>query len=536
MKKFILFIAIFSLMAVYTGVWLYKAYVAKNQAIFLIQDWQEQGIIKTVKYDNLFVRGFPYSLEIVFENPQLGLSTPDGCPLAVIEHQGFFFVGTSLWYPKYWLESIGKTIVMPVANSSDNHYILRTDSLTCLVDLQDQIPFTHLFLSKPSFRAWKNIKFDSKGLYLTSHGANLESQFIFEPTSLILNRTLRIKEKEEIAFQWRTSTAHIRTIPNDNEEDKKDTFENFLLKIISEATYSQSAVTGTIYLFNDDESNTLKTYLGPYYTYLPNCDIQIDHCESTSILGQSKDQLRISLRPQEESYLIHVQNDGFFAIPALYFQSLHNYLNQIMEFPENFVATTDTGKIVREAILKNPAVFRSLIPKIYKDKKINHLIDMKCLLTPKAESLNIDFLLKHFGFSLGQYRLQTEGTSHISLPYPLSSFGSASGNFILTLTHYKPLLVHTGNYINKCLTVFNVYSQNTEIPKISSATLKHFSQFCQSISDNPEKEEKDLKITFNFVPDQTTIGTLPLIQVALKWQELLLQIQQDWLNSLKEKT
>ncbi|HRD56023.1 MAG TPA: DUF2125 domain-containing protein [Parachlamydiaceae bacterium] len=277
--------------------------------------------------------------------------------------------------------------------------------------------------------------------------------------------------------------------------------------------------------------------------------------------------------PSKDSEAINQQNPNFAKMPAFRFdlkkmtvtsnfgsnrvkgltfltditdgkrQLHHSLISTFENSKEQFDALRDTWEDFlsnlpvcqgNEAIKPSPAcpVIKSLIPKFDTFGKITFQSDLDFDVNDVDDLFNgSKLVIRHLDYFAEIYGLKSDGEADFKQPEVIKAV------YKINLLNYKEIFQDLFSYLKK-MEQFLPYltEEAASLPKLSENQLKLILNYLRVISDEPEKELKDIRITlFINDPNSFKIGTLSAVEFEKKTAELMQELSKEMKNGIENK-
>ncbi len=253
---------------------------------------------------------------------------------------------------------------------------------------------------------------------------------------------------------------------------------------------------------------------------LPVFDFRVGKFEISNNFGNYFHKAALSLQDtKDKAKQLHVDFLATSETSKAQFESLKN---QWEEFLNNLpLCEKNAESVVNESC----PLFKSLIPKLDELGKITSQIDVDFYSAPGLDPFQDSKLdIRHLDYFMAPYGLKSDGHAEFKDPEMVI------GTYRINLLNYQTLFLDLYNYLKKIQRILPLFNPEAiNIPKMSDRQLQLLTSFFKSISDEPQKDLKDLKVTVNMNgANEITVGTLSQEAFLEKLNQLVIELSKDF--------
>ncbi len=516
MKKFVNLIGLIILAAIagYGAYW----YVLTNQAETLFKDklaaWQKEHPNDKFTYDNISKEGFPSHIKIRIENPQYSTKDPESNGRFDIKILGSLTLSSSLWGKEKSVEALGDgTILFPPAEDVPTPPKLTWKGHNILTLESEDSGHFEIFKAvfnngkddeqsgkTPAFRSWKS------SLSQFNFNGNIDAKTPIEvnggPFESKIVRKEYKKDQEEIVFNFNQKDMTINAPPT--------------AAVLSLFYYAPSDL-GKV-SFNVDGSlcfpslPVIEQYASsPLSPRQAEACFKVDRADFTSDLGNSTVQnFVVSLQQDSNKWnlIFKGYSEGFYT--KAYDESVRKSLGILLKDPDYLKQFVGDDKEAQKAITGSSAEIIDLLPNASAFGKVSMKLDM----TGNAEIKDnvVDFgnaELRTLDYNIPPYNINLSSKANFK-----KNFSDPNVQGTLKVARYKQLIDQLTSYSNRVIEVYNhayADAKNLHVPNITPDDIKKVANFLRTISDDPQKESSDLRVTFTYnTKEDWKVGTLSM--------------------------
>lgn len=538
MKKTLILISLIVLIAaVYSGFWWHKSNELKERVETALDEIsKDENNNFALKYDSLERKGFPFTVELAFTNPQLIYKNN---PSKVVQ-TGMVIVGSSIFEKeKIWIKASGTTDILAVQNSENpQHLRISGNSYfkcdycgkhrgllkTILRFKKDWDPLlTASLISKWIPIILRDSTINVKDFNVTQ--ASKEQPNTFHDVLNVKEGYFNVKNKdadgyyhfsvdvnaEKMTFTNPQSIDDLHTIfPNSNKDELRQTFLDL-------GSFNMTfQAHGSLPTFDHP------FYKNPSLENMPNFSFVVDKSNRTSELDNlsAKGLIEFEKLPENKFKGLLAAIEQWKAT-----ELLHAKVVKAVEViaKEKVNDGVDPKRKELEKLIIEQS--NDLVPDFTKFGtfvfQINSEVNGQRGSTPNHIEQGI-FDLKILKVACDLYGLDLSGKLEKKLAGAYTSF------LDIQIINYRDLFRDMANYYNKWQKiVVKSHQTNAEsLPVISQAFVDRFSQFLESLSTKPESSTLDIPIYYED-SDHIKIGTKSLNDATADWTQTHIDLKNE---------
>lgn len=537
MKKsaYLTILTLIAISILYTSIWFFKANHLKQEALTFLQTWEEKqaGLFS---YEDLFVTGFPFNVEIALKDPHFSWVNTSLNQREELNHAGTLYIGSAIWMqPRYWLRSEGLTTwVCPFSEAKEIRCgpIQLTASFTRSSLLNTQYPIHLNNLSHVSCQ----IEQFQAALALPEGQQVLN----FQPLSLAIEKKKASRPNQDVfSYQMQCDQLCLSTLMN--RRNSGESFETFLMQTwfpsLNQETSHALSLQGSfsipsIIQLTDEQFSFVSPATHWWLSWEANQSA--DHAtfaSATDLKG------KIILDLEEDYKHIQVQyykSENFSGWLSYFVSRLHS----LVQSPEQFLPKTEGGKVIKSFMIQHADAWPSLLP--ISDDPGRYLLafDVESSFNTLCPDVFTNCNLKVHQFDLigSEYGIKIQGFADAPLvdfsEIQNSSFSSAK--MTLTLFNYESLLNKLHHSIAQIAETLNLPLGPYERLKQNSklwipAIVKHQVNLLKDLSNDPTQAVTDFTSTFYLCPypSSCSFGLLNIAQTYVRCLETMTAIEKE---------
>lgn len=505
MKKLIALMIAVALIAGYSGFWYVQANHAKTfveRQISKLEKPDSEG--RRLQHTGLKVSGYPFNYEVKIKNPRFGTDKNQEVFL-----DGFLTVGTNLWGTEFWASKSGE--IHFLGGTSELDHLIISGETTFTWDIHNPNPLEaavhpfeefemhpEIFKNEYFFDLVKSLRFKGKNILVKEGKGTFQN--LLEVSRVLMDFSMKKPndfERYNLSLNLQGFQMEKKAMQLLNRLALPEQPHNILFSYGKMDMELKGAVTVNkdrdLFKYLDVELDTYKVK-GEFGDSELKGHFKYDDLKTPSTTAGIELDGKAKTTEDNYNYIV---------------KTFINALQSAVQDPQN----AQLSKIdnLRKLLQCCQEDLKKLVPR-YHDFGLMKLT-VKADAEFNKENFSGDAKVQNFDFITDIYGIKSNG-------FVKGQQVEIIGQYTIDLLDYKTLIEDLAAYYNRIHFVFPIFAENPEDapPLIPHRVASLFINFLRKISNQPEKDSRDLSITINFLePQAVKIGTLSLPDAMVEW-------------------